>query len=79
MNLILDHPEPSTGITSQQIIMSIPSQIFPNTPLFNTVDRTRRSDNGVTFVFLPENEVDARSYCAGLLPFLRETANPWFL
>ncbi len=59
--------------------MSIPSQSFPNTPLFHIVDRMWRSDNGVTFGFLPENAADAHSFCAGLIPFLRETASPWFL
>jgi hypothetical protein len=78
-NLILDRPEPATGITLRQIIMSIPSQSFPNTPLFHTVDMMWRSDNGVTFGFLPENAADAHSFCAGLIPFLRETASPWFL
>jgi len=36
--------------------------------------------NGVTFTFHPENEADARSYIASLIPFLKESFNnPWFL
>lgn len=38
-NLILDYPEPKTGLTLHQILMSIPSQAFPGTPLFHTIDR----------------------------------------
>jgi len=78
-NLALDNPEPATGITLRQIIMSIPSQVFPNTPLFHTVDRLWESDTGVHYGFLPENEADAMSFVTGLIPFLKETASPWFL
>jgi hypothetical protein len=78
-NLTLDRPEPSTGITLWQIIMSIPSQVFPSTPLFHTVDRTWRSQNGITLTFHPENEAEVRAHIAGLIPFLKETANPWFM
>lgn len=37
------------------------------------------SQSGITFTFLPENEEDARSYIAGLIPFLKETASTWFM
>ena len=77
-NLILDRPEPKSGFTLRQLLMSIPSQAFPGTPLFHTVDRIWRSDNGIVFGFLPENEADARSFVAGMIPYLRATADPWF-
>lgn len=59
--------------------MAIPSQIFPSTPLFHSIDRTWHSQNGITLTFLPENETDAHSHVAGLMPFLKETADPWFM
>jgi hypothetical protein len=31
------------------------------------------------FIFHPENEQDACSIIAGLLPFLKETASPYFV
>jgi hypothetical protein len=76
---MLDRPEPTTGHSLCNLIMSIPSQIFPGTPLFHTVDKQWRSENGVTFTFLPENDSDARSIIAGLIPFLRYMADPWYL
>jgi hypothetical protein len=59
--------------------MAIPSHDFPSTPLFHTKDCKWCSTNGITFTFHPENEADARSHIAGLIPFLKETANPWYL
>jgi hypothetical protein len=59
--------------------MSIPSQVFPGTPLFHTIDRLWRSENGVTFTFLPENDSDARTIVAGLIPFLQHTADLWYM
>jgi hypothetical protein len=78
-NLMIDRPEPSSGLSLRQILMAIPSQVFPHTPLFHTIDKQWRSENGVTFTFLPENESDARSLIAGLIPFLRHTADPWYM
>jgi hypothetical protein len=52
---------------------------FPSTPLFHSVDRSWRSANGITFTFHLENEADAISHIAGLTPFLKETANPWYM
>jgi hypothetical protein len=79
-NLTIDRSDPSSGKSLRQILLSIPSQVFPSTPLFHTVDRTWRSTNGVTFTFHPENEADARSYIAGLILFLKDSANnQWFL
>jgi hypothetical protein len=78
-NLMIDRPDPSTGLSLRQILMTIPSQVFSNTPLFHTIDKQWRLENGVTFTFLPENESDARSVIAGLIPYLRHTADPWYM
>jgi hypothetical protein len=78
-NLMLDRPEPTTGHSLRDVIMAIPSQVFPGTPLFHTIDKQWRSETGVTFTFLPENDSDARSIIAGLIPFLRHTAPPWYM
>jgi hypothetical protein len=43
------------------------------------MDRQWRSENGVTFTFLPENDSEARSIVAGLIPYLRYTVDPWFM
>jgi hypothetical protein len=59
--------------------MAIPSLEFPGTPLFHTIDKQWHSDNVITFGFLPENESDARTLVAGLIPFLRDTADKWYL
>jgi len=79
VNLILDKPEPTTGFTLHQLILSIPSQIMSTKPLFHSVDRTWRSSNGITLSFLPENEADARSHVAGLIPFIKASHSHWFL
>jgi hypothetical protein len=78
-NLVLDRPEPQQGVTLRQILLNIPSKIFHKKPLFHTVDRSWRSQTGITFTFLPENEEDARSFIAGLIPFLKATESPWFM
>jgi DNA-binding transcriptional regulator GbsR (MarR family) len=78
-NLLLDCPEPKSGITLRQQLMAIPSLEFPGTPLFHTIDKQWRSDNVITFGFLPENESDARTLVAGLIPFLRDTVDKWYL
>jgi len=72
-NLVLDRHEPQQGLTLRQILLNIPSKTFQNKPLFHTVDRSWRSQTGITFTFLPENEEDARSFIAGLIPFLKAT------
>jgi hypothetical protein len=38
-NLMIDRPEPKSGISFRQLMMSIPSQVFPGTPLFHSIDR----------------------------------------
>jgi len=63
----------------RKILLSIPSQVFPGKPLFHSVDRLWRSQTGIMFTFLPENEEDARSYIARLIPYLKDSANPWFM
>ncbi len=78
-NLMLDRIEPKSGRSLRDIIMEIPSQVFPGTPMFHTMDKQWRSENGVTFTFLPENDSDARTIVAGLIPYLRYTAEPWYL
>jgi len=78
-NLILDKPEPTTGFTLRQLILSIPSQIMSTKPLFHSVDRSWRSSNGITLSFLPENEADARSHVAGLIPYIKASHSHWFL
>jgi hypothetical protein len=74
-NLTINRVDPTSCLSLRQILLSIPSQTFQSTPLFNTVDRTWRSTNGVTFTFHPENEADARSYIVGLIPYLNDSIN----
>jgi hypothetical protein len=78
-NLMLDRPEPTSGISLCQIILSIPSQVFPGTPLFHTINKQWRSENGLTFTFLPENDSEARPIIAGLIPFLWDTTDSWYM
>jgi hypothetical protein len=78
-NLVLDRSERQLGRSLRQVLMAIPSKIFPNKPLFHTIDRLWRSQNGTTFTFLPENEEEARFFIAGLIPFISATESPCFL
>jgi hypothetical protein len=78
-NLMIDRLEPVSGISLRQLMMDIPSQVFPGTPLFHTIDKQWRSETGATFTFLPENDSEARSIIAGLIPFLKHTADPWYM
>lgn len=78
-NLLLDRPHPKTGLSFRQLMLSIPSLVFPGTPLFHTIDKQWRSESTVVFTFLPENESDARSLVAGLIPFLNDTVDSWYL
>ncbi len=78
-NLILDRPHPVLRTTLRQVLMEIKSAAYPDFPVFHSVDRTWRSDSSITFTFLPENESDARMYIAGLVPYLRDTQDSWFL
>jgi len=59
--------------------MDVRSQTFPHTPLFHSVDILGHSTNGISFSFLPENESDTRAFIVGLVPYIQETANPWFM
>jgi hypothetical protein len=78
-NLLLDRPEPKSGISLRQRLMDIPSQIGLDKPLFHAINKQWRSENVVNFCFLPENETDARTTIAGLIPFLRDSYDPWYL
>lgn len=78
-DLLLDKLEPSSGVTFWQLMLAIPSQVFPGTLLLHSVDKLWRSENGIVFTFLPENDSDARNIVAGLVPFLKDTADSWFL
>jgi hypothetical protein len=69
-NLMLDHPEPKTGISFRQLLMSILSEEFSGTPLFHTIYKQWRSENIVIFSFLPVNESCARGMVAGIIFFL---------
>jgi hypothetical protein len=77
--LALDKKNPSTGNTLRQILMEIPSSSHEGVPVFHSIDRQWRSENYITFTFLPDNESDGRMYIAGLIPFLRASSDSWFL
>jgi hypothetical protein len=78
-NPVLDRLEPGTGRTLRHILLEIPSTAFPNKPLFHTVDRLWRSQTGISFTFFPENEEEARSFIAGMIPFVKSTESLWFM
>jgi len=78
-NYVLDRVHSSLGLSLRKILMDLPSSVFPKTPLFLLVDRKWRSSNAITFTFLPENETEARSVIAGLIPFFKVTYSPLFL
>jgi hypothetical protein len=78
-NLILDRPAPGTEETFRSFLLAIPSKNFPTTPMFHTVDIAFRSSTGITFSFHPENASHAHALIAGLLCYMREYANPWFM
>jgi hypothetical protein len=77
-NLILDKPEPTTGLSLRQLIMAIPSSQHPNYPLFHCVNCGWKEGSTVVFHFLPNNESEARMYISGLIAYLRATALPWY-
>jgi hypothetical protein len=78
-NLVLDRLHPSLNISLQQVLMEIKSTVYPDFPVFHSIDKTWGSDSNVMFTFLPENNSDARMYIAGLIPYLRDTQDSWFL
>jgi hypothetical protein len=53
-NLVYDRKETNTGRTLRHILLEIPSTAFPNKPLFHTVEGLRKSQTGITFIFLPK-------------------------
>jgi hypothetical protein len=38
-NLLLDKPEQKTGLSFRQLMLTVPSQVFPGTPLFHSIDK----------------------------------------
>jgi len=78
-NMILDRPAPGSQETLRSYLLSIPSKNFPTTPMFHSVDMAFRSSTGITFAFHPENATHAHALIAGLLCYMREYANPWFM
>jgi hypothetical protein len=78
-NLMIDRPDPKTATSLRQILMQVESIVFPGTPLFHTIDKQWRSENVLNFSFLPENDSDARTVIAGLIPLIRDTCDPWYL
>jgi hypothetical protein len=59
--------------------MNIPSQVFPGKPLFHSLDKQWRSENVVTFSSFLVNKADARTMIAGLIPYIRDTHDPWYM
>jgi hypothetical protein len=78
-NLILDKPEPSTGLSLRQLIMAIPSSQHPNYPLFHCINQGWKEGSTVVFHFLPSNESEARMYISGLIAYICATALHWYL
>jgi hypothetical protein len=78
-NLTLDKKEPTTGISLKELIMSIPSSLHPNYPLFHCVNRGWNEGSTMVFHFLPCNKSEARMYISGLIAYIRATALPWYL
>jgi len=78
-NLMLDTKDPGTGKFFRQIMMAITPEDMPDISLFRTIDRQWRSNNVVTFTFQPKHKAEARSFIAGLIPFLRDEGHTFFL
>ncbi len=78
-NLSLDRHNPGLGTTLRQVLMEIKSTIYPEFPVFKSIDQTWRSDSKITFRFLPENNSDAWMYIAGLVPYLCDTQDLLYL
>lgn len=78
-NLLLDHKNKDSGLSLRMVLMSIPSQKFPGSPVFHSIDKTWGSDNGVTLTFIPENEEEGRMYQTGMIPYLRDAVGEWYL
>ncbi len=56
-NFLLDKPEPKTGLSFRQLILTLPSQVFLGTPLFHSIDKKWRSENEVDFSFLSRKQI----------------------
>lgn len=71
--------EPKTGLTFWQLIVSIPSQVFPGIPVIHAINKKWCTEKEVVFTFLLENDSDAFNLVAGLILFLKATPDPWYL
>jgi hypothetical protein len=61
------------------MLQDIKTSSFPGTPLFHTINKGWETDNDVHFTFIPENEAEGRMFITDLVPFIRDTADPWYL
>lgn len=71
--------DPTSNKTLRGLIMDVPSLKVPGCPLFHSVDKTWRSNSMVIFTVMPQNELDARMFIEGLIPYLRDQVDPCFL
>jgi hypothetical protein len=78
-NLLLDHKGRGNQVTMREAIMGIKSSKFKDHSVFHSIDPTWGSDNGITITFHPDNEVEARMYIAGLIPYIRDTLGERYL
>lgn len=78
-NLILDRLHPRLNKSIRDVLLAIESSKFPGTSLFHTIDKGWGTESNITFTFVPENEEEGRMYITGLVPFIRDTADAWFL
>lgn len=78
-NLVLDRKNQQSNQSLRQVLLNIKSSRFPGTSLFHTIDKSWGTESGITFTFVPENEEEARMYITGLVPFIRDTTNDWYL
>lgn len=47
--------------------------------MFHSIYKQWRTENVVTFSFLPENKSDARTVAVGCIPILRDKGHEWYL
>lgn len=79
MILLLGRPELKSGISLCQILTAIPAQEGSSKPLFHATDRQWRLETSVNFCFLLEHKSDARTLITGLVPFVRDMHDPWYI
>jgi hypothetical protein len=78
-NLLLDHKNKDSGLSLRTVLMNIQSSKYPGSSVFHSIDKTWGSDNGVTFTFIPENELEGQMYMTGMIPYLRDAVGEWYL